>query len=429
MLNRYNAALPAAQFTEELESLNQALVRRVYLAAVPPELGAPLALGGRMLRRLRVIVMVPGGGPRPHRGERLIGPLPFLESRQHLLERHAEVQEVVTRPVRGEILRDEAGRFYERIGRRIRPIAELAASPEGEPLVIEAGEIPEEERAEDLRGGGEVPAPAAQGRQGARPPAQPQASAGAAPPVRALFAPPGLWRVVAFGEFRPMLSPQLAHPQRLRDSHQIPCYLQLFEAGADVPGQQFLQAALGAHANPGLLQPWSEAWAARLQVSLPAPGAPLPEAPAPAGTVRAGTRFFRLQVAADPTAEPPRGRPPAPAQAAAAPGGCGAPRPWEFTVSREEATYDMQLATAREGWLRRWILKLLPPVSRGELRKWQALLAGKSPAQQLWEVTPPRNGLRDPRVRQWVAEALRLAGDPPMTLDEWEIHWRRKGLH
>lgn len=362
MLNRMNAAaMPAVQVAGALAGLSEEAARRVYLAAMSPEHGAGLALGGRVLHRVRIIVMVPGGRAQPWRAERLIGPLPCLP------QAAAPARDVNSRPLHGEILRDECGRFYERVGKRIRPIAELAASAEGQPLVIEGrvGREPEEKSADVTQG---------------------------AP--RALFAPPGLWRVVPFGAFKPMLAPQLAHPERLRDSHQIPCHVQVYEASGDVPA-------------PQSAQPWSDAAAARLQISLAAMPA---------------RRFFALQVASDPTAEAP-----APAQREAP---RAAQRPWEFPVSREEAVYDLQHAAAREGPLRRLLMRLAPPVKRADLAKWQALIAGKTPAQQLWEVSPPRNGLRDPRVRQRIAEALRLAHTPPRsTLDEWEIHWRRRGLH
>jgi hypothetical protein len=434
MLTRYNAALSAPDLADELSTLGEAMARRVYLAAVPPEIGAPLALGGMVLHRLRVIVTVPGGGVRSSNPERLIGPLPFLAARRALMEQHADAPEVNPRPVRGEILRDESGRFYERVGRRIRPIAELAASPQGEPLVIEAKVIREPDprgtepaEAEPSDAGGVHPRAKPRTRE------QMEAPAEGMPPARMLFAPPGLWRVVTLGEFRDMLAPQLAHPERLRDTHRIPCYLQVIEAGADLPAAEFAQAALGPSADQALLRPWSAALGARLQISLPADGARRPSDQPSHGTVRAGTRFFKLDVASDPTAELSKSehRPtdePAGSGASPASAGPRTARPWEFSVTQDEATYDMQLAASREGILRRLMRRLFPLVGRADLRKWHVLLAGKSPQQQLWEVTPPRIGLRDPRVRRWVAEALRLAGDPEMNLDRWEIHWRRKGL-
>lgn len=436
MLTRYSAALSAADIADELSSMSEAMARRVYLAAVPPEIGAPLTLGGMMLHRLRVIVTVPGGGVRSPNPERLIGPLPFLAARQALLEQHADAPEVNPRPVRGEILRDESGRFYERVGRRIRPIAELAASPQGEPLVIEAKVIREPDRRDiepaeaEPRDAGDAPRPRAK----PRPRDQIEAPAEPMPPARMLFAPPGLWRVVAFGEFRDLLAPQLAHPERLRDTHKIPCYLQVIEAGADLPAAAFAQAALCPAANQALLQPWSAALGARLQISLPANGARRPGAQPAPDMVCAGARFLRLDVASDPTAESaaperrPSDQPAGSAVTGPAAGLRTATRPWEFSVSQDEATYDMQLAASREGIVRRMMRRLFPLVGRADLRKWHVLIAGKSPQQQLWEVTPPRNGLRDRRVRRWVAEALRLAGDPEMNLDRWEIYWRRKGL-
>jgi hypothetical protein len=367
MFNRMNAAsLPAAHVASAFAGLGEEAARRVYLAAMSPDRGSGIALGGRVLHRLRIVVIVPGGRTEPWRAERLIGPLPCLP------QSAAPERDINSRPVHGEILRDERGRFYERVGKRIRPIAELAASADGEPLVVE-GRVEREPEKDSVQG---------------------------AP--RPLFAPPGLWRVVPFGEFKPLLAPQLAHPERLRDSHQIPCYVQVCEASGDVP-------------LPKSAQPWSDAAAARLQISVAA---------------ARGRRFFALQVASDPTAEAPAPAQPDAPRAAYREAPRSAPGPWEFPVSREEAVYDMQHAAAREGPLRRMLMRLAPPVKRADLTKWHALIAGKSPAQQLWEVSPPRNGLRDPRVRQRIAEALRLAHVPPRsTLDEWEIHWRRRGLH
>jgi hypothetical protein len=445
MLTRLNAAALAGDYTEEFSSLSEAGARRVYLAALPPELGAPLALGGHLLQRLRLIVLVPGGGARQPRADRLIGPLPSLASRHALLQQSSGAPEVIPRPVRGEILRDECGRFYERVGKRIRPIAELAASADGQPLVLEARVIREPEAEADGDG-----VDAADGQMGATARAAPPRARSRGddypgdrsrprtellPPVQMLFASPGLWRVVPFGEFRPMLAPQLAHPERLRESHQLPCYLQVHEACADMPAQQFVQAVPAATPNPELLQPWSESWAVRLQVSLPAARIPRRDGPEIPGVIRAGSRYFRLQVASDPTVDAAVADRPAVDVPAQAPMSEGKTTPSsttaassQFRVSRDEAVYDLQLAAAREGALRRLSLKLMPPVKRADLRKWHALLAGKSPEQQLWQVNPPRNGLRDPRVRKWIGEAIRLAGDPRATLDEWEIYWRRRGL-
>lgn len=406
MLTRMNAAVLPREFSDSFCNTGDAGARRVYLALGSAETRAPVAFGGRVLQHVRIIVMVPGGASERLRSERLIGPLPCLPAPQQRVAQAGDGNEVMPRPVRGEILRDDCGRFYERIGMRIRPIAELAASTDGKPLAVEKRARIVEREATNVHGA-----------------------------TRMLFAPPGLWRVVAFGEFRPMLAPQIAHPQRLRDSHQVPCYLQVYQALADMPLQRLVEMALGAGAAQDLVQPWSDAAAARLQISLPPLHERREETPRTAGTIRAGSRFFRLHVASDPTAdaastEPIADHAPSRAPATKAATTPSSGRSENFAVSREEAVYDLQLAASREGWLRRLSMRVAPPAKRAELRKWQALIAGKSLQQQLWEVRPPLDGLRDPRVRRWIAEAIRLAGpDAQATLDEWEIYWRRKGMH
>src|SRR5262249_57163331 len=58
------------------------------------------------------------------------------------------------RVVQGEILSDDDGRYYEKIGRHIRPLQRLFSGPRGEVL-----ELPSEARAE---AGDEQPAPSPQ---------------------------------------------------------------------------------------------------------------------------------------------------------------------------------------------------------------------------------------------------------------------------
>ena len=66
---------------------------------------------------------------------------------------------------------------------------------------------------------------------------------------------------------------------------------------------------------------------------------------------------------------------------------------------------------------------------RREFRKWQVLLNGKSPDEQLWSVRPPRGGLTHRFILAWAQNALQLAGyDPRNMLTEWHIFWRRKGV-
>jgi hypothetical protein len=272
----------------------------------------------------------------------------------------------------------------------------------------------------------------------ARPAAEPTPAGGAG--CRMLLPEPGVWRVVRWGEFKPTLAPQIAHPERLHDTHRLACHAQVYEITKPQPVAALASALLGPDQPPQLLR-LTPALAARLElVPLLAPrrnrGRVMPAQP---GLVLPDERLVRLRVATDPTRTPatPLGRAPAPDAVAVAPP--ARPRtaiperfvkPWEFRLSREEAVYDMQAAAPRfpalAGWLERvagWWR------GRDELTKWHTLLAGKSRDEQLWGVRPPRGGLSRPAVRAWATRVLELAGyDPRPMLPEWEIFWRRKGL-
>jgi hypothetical protein len=103
--------------------------------------------------------------------------------------------------------------------------------------------------------------------------------------------------------------------------------------------------------------------------------------------------------------------------------------PWQFTVSRDEAVYDLNLDRSRPR-LRALIDRLRGNTAGSrEFRKWQVLLGGKSPDDQLWAVRPPHGALGDRAVREWARRTLETAGyDPDTMLLEWKIFWRRKGL-
>src|SRR5262249_8814935 len=105
-------------------------------------------------------------------------------------------------------------------------------------------------------------------------------------------------------------------------------------------------------------------------------------------------------------------------------------KPWDFRFTREQALYEMNVASAFAGPLRRlWhgIKRLF--AGKGELRKWQALLYGKNLDEQLWGARPPRGSLERPEVREWARRTLEMAKyDPSQGLLEWEVFWRRKGV-
>jgi hypothetical protein len=266
--------------------------------------------------------------------------------------------------------------------------------------------------------------------------------------ARRLYPEPGQQVVVAWGDARDLLAGQLAHPERLRDAHRLRCHAQVYEALAPQRREMLATTMLGDASLAAMLQPLTDGLAARLGLAatLPQSAARPPQRREP-GIVLAGDRLIRLLVAGDPTRDGPAaagetrdGVPPRPvaAQPAAPPRPTTGParravipeqylQPWELRRSREDAIYEMHF-TADAGWWRR-ILRWLcgRSVARQEFLRWQIMLSGKTIEGQLWGVRPPAGGLRHPKVRDWAARTLALAGyDPGLMLTEWEIYWRRK---
>ena len=105
-------------------------------------------------------------------------------------------------------------------------------------------------------------------------------------------------------------------------------------------------------------------------------------------------------------------------------------KPWEFKSTRDEALYDMNVRATFAGWFSSLTARLQSWIrGRGELKKWQFLLNGKSADEQLWAIPPPKGGVSHPSIRDWARKTLETAGyDPRTMLLEWEIFWRRKGL-
>jgi hypothetical protein len=272
---------------------------------------------------------------------------------------------------------------------------------------------------------------------------------------RKFFPDPGQWRVIRWGDFKGVLAPQLAHPERLRDTQQLPCYVQIYEAATPQRLASLAAVALGDHRSASQLQPLTDVMAGKLELTAllqTQPRVPPPLRREP-GLLFPHDRVFHLQPAHDPTtgdvvqdARRPRAAPPPhePRMSAAGPGiglgvDCPGPqaavperfrRPWEFRLGREEVLYDMHVTAARSGVLTSLLRHLKGRVvGRRAFRKWQVLLCGKSLEQQLWSVQPPPGGLAHPLVREWAQQTLELAGyNPHAMLLEWEIFWRRKGL-
>jgi hypothetical protein len=264
---------------------------------------------------------------------------------------------------------------------------------------------------------------------------------------------PGLWRLARYADFIDAITPQLAEPRRLQPGHQLACYLQIYELGTTTPISALEEAAARDLGAAGKLMPLSYDLCRKFGLSLPRPAyaiAASRQVCSP-GLVPAGARFMTLCVALDPTTEttappptsaivPATAAVPAPqemlpnaAMTVTTPGlKTSIPKefskPWNQRLSRDEAIYDMTLAESRGAW-HRMLDALVHRVSRRDMKKWHALLFGKTLDQQLWTIKPPMGALRDARIRGWVEQILRLGGyDVARMLVEWEIHWRCQGL-
>ena len=336
---------------------------RIYLVAVERETFPPLAFGNSVLQRMRVTMAPPAFPPEPDCAAPV--PLRTLDS--------------PARPIRGEILRDAHGRYYEKTGNVVRELGRLEASPGGDLVEVE-----------------------------------PEAA-----PSRKLFPDPGQWRVLRWGEFRGLLAAQIAHPERLRDEHRLPCYVQVIDAGAREPVTDLAKAMFGdADVGRQLIGLTHDA-AARLELLqvLPPPRRRPPQAREP-GVVLPGDRLFRVTVAGDPTAdappEPPSKKREIPEPFASQP----------FARTRDDVLLEMRMPPRPSERLSAWARSLF---ARSTFDRWLRTLWGKSPDDQLWAAAPPPGMLSDSAVREWAAATLEMAGYDPAMLREWEIYWRRRG--
>lgn len=282
-------------------------------------------------------------------------------------------------------------------------------------------------------------------------------------PCRRLYPEPGQEILAVWRDVRDLLAGQLAHPERLRDTHRLRCHAQVYEALAPQRLEALATTVLGDASLAAMLHPLTEGLATRLGLATTMPqwAAHPPQRREP-GVALAGDRFVRLLLAGDPTRDdvgkPAEARDRVPARdpssqaassqtaslqaaslqaappvpvAANSPQRTAIPQqylqPWEFRRSREEAIYQMHFS-ATAGWLQRLLRALRgPSVSRREFVRWQIMLSGKDADAQLWAVRPPIGGFGHPKVREWAARSLALAGyEPVVMLTEWEIYWRRK---
>jgi hypothetical protein len=386
------------------------------------------------------------------------------------------------RLVRGEILHDNQGRMYEKIGSNIRPLHNLVSGPRGQVLELFPSaasdrefrpSVPGEPRADTERAEGEEPAGSnhrqAQTEDVTEPPPltsplsrgrderehsfiEREKEKPSRAPYRKLFPDPGQRRVVRLGDFKAMLTAQLVHPERLRDSHWIPCYLQVYEACGPQRLDSLAATALGDPKLAWQFQFLTDPLARRLGLApLLKPRPQISTTTRHPGGILPYERLFRFQVERDPTVQdsvmgdneqvaPSAATPWTPMRSPglSSPAGSGLRKsipermikPWEFRATRDEALYDMNVAKAFAGCFSSLARRLKGLIGhRGEMKKWRLLLSGKSADEQLWSVRPPSSGVSHPAIREWARKTLEAGGyDPQVMLVEWEIFWRRKGV-
>jgi len=351
---------------------------RVLLVAIHHGPQPVAFLGSHPLQRLRVLLAAPGE-------EIDLDPLNAMaRATPQLLPQLPAANAAGARPrlVQGEILSDDDGRYYEKVGCRIRPLQRLFSGPRGEVL-----ELSPEARAE------------AHAEQRATSPQAPdvEASKTEAHAKTRLEAPPQRPRYPQ----RPFRRP----PQRPREAFG--------EAFVAPPsgGSGVIRGPLppeGGAPNARRQSPKAGTPNASRQSAPPESSATNAsrQSPPEGGTQNASARCLKTTI---------------PEQLI---------KPWEFQISREEALYDMLAAASSRSAPLAFIRDLTDRFGhRQAWRKWQALLAGKSLDEQLWAVRPPRGLISGAAVRDWARQTLEQAGyDPRVMLAEWEIFWRRKGL-
>ena len=447
---------------------------RVILVAVNSEILPPIFHQETVLQRMRVVSVPPDQPDDLEPADLVPGvfkrPLPPIPRPQAPVMQRARL-------VRGEILHDNQGLMYEKTGNNIRPLHQLVSGPQGQVLELflsaasdrefrysperapHADIVEEKEQAarqheaqtEDVTDLPPLTSPQSRGRdERGNPVTEPGTEKPLRAPYRKLFPDPGLQRLVRLGDFKAALTAQLLHPERLRDSHWIPCYLQVYEACMPQRLDSLAAAALGDQKLAWQFQFLTDAVARHLEVaSALKPSWPMSPGMRRPGNILPTERVFRLQVECDPTADnfPARtdnrpGNPAAvrstPLQAPAMPPGGALKKsipermikPWEFRMSREEALYDMNVAKTFAGSLSSLARRLKALIGGGgETKKWRRPLTGKSVDEQLWAVRPPRGGVSHAAIREWARKTLEVAGyDSQAMLLEWEIFWRRKGV-
>jgi len=378
---------------------------RVALVAIHHGLQPAAFLGSHPLQRLQVLLSAPGEGIESD----LLNPIsrmPAGAPPQLLPQMPATNGGFAPRPrlVQGEILTDDDGRLYEKVGHRIRPLQRLFSGRRGEVLELPAGAPAEHLVTEQT--------PQAPDAEASKPKAQAETRADA--PAERRQSPE---------------RPYQRHYQRQREASGAP-----FSGGRSFTGEPLPPE--GVAQNAMRQPPTREAGAPNARRQPPPPEGVTPngrrQAPPPeGGAPNARYEPFPYEGGA------PNGRRQSFQSEAGVPNGrCLKTvqeqwiKPWEFQISREEAFYDMRIAASSSNALLGFLRGLTNWFgNRQSWRKWRALLSGKSLDEQLWAVRPPRGMIASPAVRDWARLTLEQAGyDPGVMLVEWEIFWRRKGL-
>ncbi|MBI1925778.1 hypothetical protein HYR99_16200 [Candidatus Poribacteria bacterium] len=369
------------------------------------------------------------------------------------------------KPVRlravGEVMADEAGNFYEVRGQQLKQLGELVTDEGGR--IFEVRQAGRGESPTRLYGTSESTSAETSHQQSQTNPAydtfQPEAKASQLRQAeslrpekphsyRKILAEPGIRLKIPYARVKSEIAPQLKHPEQLGDNDWIECYAQIYEVQRTVPVTHIAVAELGDAAFHSQLHPLTQAKAQMLGAPQLFKPTHYPfETRASTRQIYAGQRVYRLWPVFDPTAVPEqnRGRQSDASGEKEGARRCQIPQqymnPLQFKYSREEVLYDMEgvfgTTPPESGALTRWLLiyplrllkALVTSITSGrQIKKWRAMLKGKSPEDQLWEVTPPRGFSYHLAVRRWAEETLTRAGyDPQRMFVEWEIFWRRKG--
>jgi hypothetical protein len=226
VLNPYSSA-------PEFESPSHFGERRVFLVAIQGSVLAPHERNS--MQRMRVVVLPANQPSELNPSDLLPGvyrqPLSPISPSLPMTQQ----KQLQPRPVRGEILRDPEGRLYEKIGERIRPLNKLVSGSRGQVLELVSSRKPvfktrrssepdvtpldpQKPERENPPGGARQREEFNQASVVQSPTQTPKPA-----PYRKLFLDPGQPRVIRLGDFKSMLVPQLAHPERVRDTHRLPC--------------------------------------------------------------------------------------------------------------------------------------------------------------------------------------------------------------